>query len=265
MVMGRAFIAVAIVAAGAISIAIAFQSWRGTGSLERNAEPAGAATSDSSKRDSFDGVQKKSTAVTAEENAPEGFASRDSIDAGSPSARPAAADVVSVPIVAAVKSESSGSDESAAAVSTPESSLTLQEVRDFFVSNDACLVLGKDASSRARCKHAAAVAGTIATLPKNSEDSWADGMEYELDRRMSELLDADDLRGLRRKEVRCNPAGCLIYLEGASDSWPGRFRSLTITIRNDRGIPDLNDGGKWPGANTWSHGVDDRAMVVLPR
>lgn len=168
-------------------------------------------------------------------------------------------------ITAAERSETSPSlDESSVAASVTESSLSAQEVHDFWLDGDACDVLGETKAGKARCSRAAVVAELIVSVPKTSADSWAYGMEYELNRRLTELLDAEDLRALKRTAVHCNALGCLVYVEGPS-AFPGRFLDLAEQIRSDPDIAELNRQGKWPGAGTWNHGVNRAAMIVMPR
>ena len=106
------------------------------------------------------------------------------------------------------------SAELPAANPVTESALSAQDVHDIFVSGDACLVLGGDAKGKERCIRAAVLAKYIVTVPKTSADSWAYGMEYELNRRVTELLGAEDSDAPKRRAVQCNVAGCLVYLEG---------------------------------------------------
>jgi len=174
------------------------------------------------------------------------------------------ADAASVRAAAAVGSERSGSDQSPAANPVAEPALSAQEVHAFFLEGDACDVLGRDAKGKERCEYAGALAEAIMRVPKSSEDSWAYGMEHELDRRLTELFDARDLRVLKRTAVHCNVIGCLVYVEGPS-TFPGKFKYLIEQIRNDPDIAGLNRQGKWPGAGTWDHGVNRGAMLVMPR
>ena len=186
---------------------------------------------------------------------------------GEPELEPTGA--ASVQARADVGSEpSSRPDEVPVASPRVETSLSAQEVRDLFLSGDVCL-MADSALGAQRCKLAAVLAELIVLVPKSSTDAWAYGMEYELNRQLTELLDADDQRLLKRREVHCNAVGCLVYVD-ASGSWPGRFERLAAQIRSDPDIAELNRHGKWPGAGTWSHGrynseVINGAMLVLPR
>jgi hypothetical protein len=267
--MGRTAIVAALAMAVAIGVAIALRAPTGTGVVEL---PAG----DSAPSAREPPVTRGERAMDATRSSPSADANvsqrpaTDGIQAGASMAVDSSLqqptnDDASVRAGAAVEAEqASGSDDSSVETPVAESSLSAQEAHDFFVEGDACLVLASNAKSKERCTRAAALAELIVKVPKTSTDSWAYGMEYELNRRLTELLDARDLRVLTRRAVQCNALGCLVYVEGPS-TWPGKFKHLTAQIRSDPDIGELNRQGRWPGARPWSHGVNHGSMLVLPR
>jgi hypothetical protein len=266
--MDRKFAVAALATAGAIGLAVALQALtdgsKSAMQVRRHAEDAGhphigpgtAADEDSQLgAESPTNFERKRTTdgdagwPAHIESAPDQQASNDG--------RERLAD--------ARRRDTASSSHDAAAMRVRESSLSSAEVHDFFVEGDACLVLGETANRNARCRRAEALAGQIVSDPKTSEDSWAYGMEYELDRRLAELVESNDEPALlKRKAVRCTVAGCLVYVEG-SGGWSPKLLRLAVQTRGDAAIAQLNDNGKWPREDLWSHWVDDRTMMVLPR
>ena len=259
--MGRTAIGAALATAVAIGVVIALQAPTGTGIVElpaKHSAPSasellvtrGERAADRTRPSSSSDAKVEQKSATALD--PSLIHQRTDDDA-------------SVRTTAAVRSESfSGTDDAPLTTPATESSLSAQEVRDIFVSGDACLVLGGDAQGKERCNRAAALAEHIVTVPKNSADSWAYGMEYELNRRLTELTGAEDPDAVKRTAVQCNAAGCLVYVEGRS-GWPYKLMLLTAQIRSDADIAKLNDYGKWPDARTWNHRFNDQTMIVMPR
>lgn len=268
--MGRTAIVAALATAAAIGIVTALQAPTGNGIVEVPAKHSAPSTSElpvapggremdriraSSSSDAS--VSQKSTTDHVQAN------TSTAIDPAPMQQR--TDDDASVRATAAVRSESSSSaDDSPVTTPATESSLSAREVRDIFVSGDACLVLGGDATGKARCIRAAAAADLIVTVPKTSGDSWAYGMEYELNRRLMEFPGADDPDALKRKAVQCNAAGCLVFVEGRN-TWPHKLVKLAEQIRSDPDIAQLNDHGEWPDDRAWNHRFNDQVMLVLPR
>lgn|GEM_PF-2466176 len=102
-------------------------------------------------------------------------------------------------------------------------------------------------------------------VPKTSADSWAYGMESELDRHVTELSQPGAGWGVvERKEVRCNALGCVVYMEGPG-RWGYSFARLISAINSDPLILQLNEQRRWPAPRAYDQRVNDRALLVLPR
>jgi hypothetical protein len=135
----------------------------------------------------------------------------------------------------------------------------------FFVRNYCNVTSGGDENLKQRCQRAGALAEQIVNVPKTPADSWAYGMESELDRHLTELSRPDAGWGVvERKEVRCNALGCVVYMEGPA-RWGYSFARLISAINSDPLIAQLNEQRRWPAAGAWDQKVNDRALLVLPR
>ena len=118
---------------------------------------------------------------------------------------------------------------------------------------------------RERCRRAGALAQQIVSLPKSSSDSWAYGMEHELNRHLTELSrPGADWGVIDRKEVLCNALGCVAYMEGPA-RWGYSFRRLVSAIESNELMAQLNEQRKWPGPGAYDQKINDQAMLVLPR
>lgn len=148
---------------------------------------------------------------------------------------------------------------------TPQSSTQAltQAVNELF---DYCNVTsGGDANRKQRCERAGVLAEQIVSVPKTSADSWAYGMESELDRHLTELSQAGAGWGVvERKEVRCNALGCVVYMEGPA-RWGYSFARLISAIKSDALIAQLNEQRPWPAPGAWDQKVGNQAILVLPR
>jgi hypothetical protein len=156
----------------------------------------------------------------------------------------------------------------AADSATPKTSARAltEEVNELFFVKDYCNVTsGGDEKLRQRCHRAGALADQIVNVPKTSADSWAYGMESEIDRHLTELSRPGAGWGVvERKEVRCHALGCVVYMEGPA-RWGYSFARLVSAIDSDPLIAQLNEQSQFPGPGAWDQKVNDRAMLVLPR
>ena len=146
------------------------------------------------------------------------------------------------------------------------SALTIQEVNDLFFVEDYCNVTsGGDENLKQRCHRAGELADLIVSVPRMSVDSWAYGMEHELNRHLTELSQPGaDWGVIHRKEARCNAVGCVVYMEGPA-RWGYSFKRLMSAIERNPVIAQLNEQQRFPGPGYWDQKVNDQAMLVLPR